>query len=309
MTAGGVTITRTAVEFDPADLAGVAALIDRRRGGVLSSGMEYPGRYSRWHLAYVNPPVEITTRGREVTARALNDRGLIILPAIADAMRRVGTEISSDNSKKHGVLDEVTVFVPEGEGAFTEEERSRQPTVFSALREIVATFACGDPHLGLYGAFGYDLAFQFEPVRPRIDRAEGQRDLVLHLPDEILVVDLRREEAIRYRYEFEFGGVATSHLPRQTADTPELAAGEPWAEGRRPGPFLPVMIVTFPFPGGMPPSSSGPRTSSGAATSSRSCRATCSAAGACRRRRSTSGCGGGTRRRSSSCSTSVTAST
>jgi anthranilate synthase len=48
MTAGGVTIARTATEFDPAELAGVAALIDRRRGGVLSSGMEYPGRYSRW---------------------------------------------------------------------------------------------------------------------------------------------------------------------------------------------------------------------------------------------------------------------
>jgi anthranilate synthase len=229
MTAGGVTITRTADEFDPDDLVGVAALVDRRRGGVLSSGMEYPGRYSRWHLAYVNPPIEITTRGRYVTARALNDRGLIILPAIAEAMRRVGDE--ADNSKKHGVLDQVTVHVPEGEGTFTEEERSRRPTVFSALREIVAAFACGDPHLGLYGAFGYDLAFQFEPVRLRIDRADGQRDLVLHLPDEILVVDLRREESVRYRYEFEVGGVSTAHLPRETADTPEPARPVPPREG------------------------------------------------------------------------------
>jgi anthranilate synthase len=243
MTAGGVTIARTATEFDPAELAGVAALIDRRRGGVLSSGMEYPGRYSRWHLAYVNPPVEITTHGRDVTARALNDRGLIILPAIAEAMRRVGEEIPEDNSKKRGapdpgVLAEVTVRVPAGEGAFTEEERSRQPTVFSALREIVATFACGDPHLGLYGAFGYDLAFQFEPVRLRIDRADDQRDLVLHLPDEILVVDLRREEAIRYVYEFEVGGVSTAHLPRETADTPEP-----------PGSVPPPGDSDFPTPG------------------------------------------------------------
>ena len=57
--------------------------------------MEYPGRYSRWHLAYVNPPVEIATHGRYVTARALNDRGLVLLPVIADAMRRVGTESAS----------------------------------------------------------------------------------------------------------------------------------------------------------------------------------------------------------------------
>jgi anthranilate synthase len=222
-TGAGVTITRTAAAFDPAELADIAALVDRRRGGVLSSGMEYPGRYTRWHLAYVNPPVEITTRGRRVTARALNDRGRVVLPAVADAMRRVGTEVDQDNSKKPTAAgpDEVTVYVPEGDGAFTEEERSRQPTVFSALREIVAAFGCDDPHLGLYGAFGYDLAFQFEPVKLARDREDGQRDLVLHLPDEIYVVDLRREEAVRYSYEFTVGGVETAGLERETAATPE----------------------------------------------------------------------------------------
>ena len=102
-TGAGVTISRTAAEFDPARLAELAALVERRRGGVLSSGMEYPGRYTRWHLAYVNPPIEITTRGRQVTARALNDRGRVLMPVIADAMRRVGTEVAQDNSKKRTV--------------------------------------------------------------------------------------------------------------------------------------------------------------------------------------------------------------
>ena len=106
----------------------------------------------------------------------------------------------------------MTVYVPEGEGTFTEEERSRRPTVFSVLREITAAFGCADPHLGLYGAFGYDLAFQFEPVRLAIERPADQRDLVLHLPDEIWVVDLRREEAIRYSYEFT--------VPRALAPVP-----------------------------------------------------------------------------------------
>ena len=119
----------------------------------------------------------------------------------------------------------MTVVVPEGEGAFTEEERSRQPTVFSVLREIVAAFGCADPHLGLYGAFGYDLAFQFEPVRLRLDRPRDQRDLVLHLPDEIYVVDRRREEAVVYRYEFTAGGASTAGHARETADTPEPARG------------------------------------------------------------------------------------
>jgi anthranilate synthase len=225
-TGGGVTITRTAETFDAAELVRIAQAVDRRRGGVMSSGMEYPGRYSRWHMAYVNPPVEITTHGRYVTARALNERGEVILPAIADAMRRVGHEQpADDNSKKRNA--EITVVVPEGEGTFTEEERSRQPTVFSALREIVAVFGCADPHLGLYGAFGYDLAFQFEPVRLRLERPREQRDLVLHLPDEIWVLDRRREEAVVYRYEFTAGGVSTAGHPRETAETPEPAEDVP----------------------------------------------------------------------------------
>jgi anthranilate synthase len=217
-TGGGVAVTRTAEAFDPAELTRIADLVDRRRGGVLSSGMEYPGRYSRWHMAYVNPPVEITTHGRYVTARALNDRGLVILPVIADAMRKAGHEQPAETT---AAATEITVVVPEGEGAFTEEERSRQPTVFSVLREIVAAFGCADPHLGLYGAFGYDLAFQFEPVRLRLDRPRDQRDLVLHLPDEIWVLDRRREEAVVYRYEFASGGASTAGHVRETADTPE----------------------------------------------------------------------------------------
>jgi anthranilate synthase len=212
-TGGGVTITRTAEPFDPAELERIALAVDHRRGGVLSSGMEYPGRYSRWHLAYVNPPVEISTHGRYVTARALNKRGEVILPAIADAMRRVGHEQPGEG--------DCTVVIPEGEGTFTEEQRSRRPTVFTALREIIAAFGCPDPHLGLYGAFGYDLAFQFEPVRLRMDRSPRQRDLVLHLPDQIYALDRRREEAIRYSYEFTLAGVSTAGRPRETLDTPE----------------------------------------------------------------------------------------
>ena len=76
VTAAGVRIARTASRFDPALLTQIAAQVDARRGGVLSSGMEYPGRYSRWHLAYVDPCVEIVAAGRRIAARALNERGM-----------------------------------------------------------------------------------------------------------------------------------------------------------------------------------------------------------------------------------------
>jgi anthranilate synthase len=207
-TRGGVRVTRTATPFDPAELGVIAAAVDGRRGGVMSSGMEYPGRYSRWHMAYVDPCAEIIATGRRVTARALNDRGRVLMPVIRAAMERAGELVAED-----------TVVIAEPDREFTEEERSRRPTVFTALREIAAAFGCDDPHLGLYGAFGYDLAFQFEPVRLRLQRPVGQRDLVLHLPDEIWVLDRKREEAVRYSYEFEVGGESTAGLDRRTAST------------------------------------------------------------------------------------------
>jgi anthranilate synthase len=205
-TGGGVTVTRTAASFDPAMLEELTRQVEAVPGGVLSSGMEYPGRYSRWHMGYVDPPVEIVARGRTVTARARNDRGQVLLPVIAAALARTGEVTSGDGQC------EVTVTDPGG--TFTEEERSRRPSVFSALREIIADLAGPDPNLGLYGAFGYDLAFQFEPVRPRIQRDRAQRDLVLHLPDRVWVLDRKRETALCYSYDFETAAGSTRGLAR-----------------------------------------------------------------------------------------------
>ena len=89
-TRDGVRVTRTAAPFDPAELGRIAALADERRGGVMSSGMEYPGRYSRWHMAYIDPCAEIVATGRRVTVRALNDRGRVLLPVLRAALLRAG---------------------------------------------------------------------------------------------------------------------------------------------------------------------------------------------------------------------------
>jgi anthranilate synthase len=209
-TRGGIAVTRTAERFSPQDLDAICARVDERRGGVLSSGMEYPGRYSRWHLAYVNPCVEVVASGRQTTVRALNARGEVLLPALAAALRRAGEPTGPETAR------EAAVRIPEPAGLAAEEDRSRRPTVFSAVREIMSVFAGDDPHLGLYGAFGYDLAFQFEPVTLRRERPAGQRDLVLHLPDELYVLDRKRETATRYSYEFSVGGRATDGLARET---------------------------------------------------------------------------------------------
>ncbi|WP_343233689.1 anthranilate synthase component I [Streptomonospora sp. PA3] len=230
-TAGGIAVERTAAPCDPGALTALVTSVEHRRGGVLSSGMEYPGRYSRWHLGYVDPCLEIAARGRRLTATALNDRGRVLLPLIADAFARHGDASRPDP----GTSVEVDVPEPAPGEFFPEEQRSRRPSVFSVLRSVVALFsAAEDPHLGLYGAFGYDLAFQFEPVEPVLERDPADRDLVLHLPDAIIVHDRKRETCLRYTYEFTAperpgGGPeprSTRGLERTTAPTPAARAAE-----------------------------------------------------------------------------------
>jgi anthranilate synthase len=220
LTSGGVRVHRTAEPFDRALLDDLTRQVQDRPGGVLSSGMEYPGRYSRWHMAYVDPPVQVVARGRQIAATALNARGEVLLPVIAAAMARAGTPVPGAATPRHA-----EVVIAEADGMFTEEDRSRRPTVFAAIREIMTAFGgqhnpAPDPHLGLYGAFGYDLAFQFEPVRMHQQRDPASKDLVLHLPDRIWVLDRKRETATRFSYDFEAGGVSTLGLAREQASPP-----------------------------------------------------------------------------------------
>ncbi|MFE1169090.1 anthranilate synthase component I [Nocardiopsis sp. NPDC058789] len=243
-TPSGVTVHRTATPCDPEILTELVASVEHRRGGVLSSGMEYPGRYDRWHLGYVDPCLEISTRGRRVTATALNDRGRVLLPVLADALDTVPGAADRAQGPDHVA---VTVPEPDPDAFFTEEERSRRPSVFTALRAVVSALRSPeDSNLGLYGAFGYDLAFQFEPVQRHIDRDPTDRDLVLHLPDAIVVRDRKRETCVRHTYEFTVPATearpqaTTQGLPRETAPTPPVVAAEV-PPGPRPGSYAEVV--------------------------------------------------------------------
>nr|BFE78931.1 hypothetical protein GCM10020093_015320 [Planobispora longispora] len=62
-TAGGIGVEVATADVPETILDDVVSALGERRGGVLSSGMEYPGRYSRWHLAYVDPCLEIVAGG------------------------------------------------------------------------------------------------------------------------------------------------------------------------------------------------------------------------------------------------------
>jgi len=210
-TAGGIRVHRTVEEIAAADaIEPVVDALDSHRGVLLASSYEYPGRYTRWDMGFVNPPLVLSARGRSFRFDALNARGRVLLPSIAEAWR--GLDAVERLAESEGSLEGV-IRAPAGR--FAEEARSRRPSVFSLLRALVALFRHPDePHLGLYGVFGYDLAFQFEPIRLRLERDPDQRDLVLYLPDELVIVDHRREVAMRRTYDFEAAGASTRGLPR-----------------------------------------------------------------------------------------------
>ncbi|HEX4336466.1 MAG TPA: anthranilate synthase component I [Polyangiaceae bacterium] len=268
-TQGGVVIYRSSEEIDGrACVESLIDSLDRRRGVLLSSSYDYPGRYTRWDLGFTSPPIEIASRERNVVARALNARGRLLMPAIERAVATSPAVETMDHTD-----DGFSVVLRSSGERLPEEKRSTQPTVFSLLRSIIALFkSTDDIHLGLYGAFGYDLALQFEPLRQKLARPSDQRDLVLYLPDELIVVDHRKERAMRYSYDFDLDGKSTRGLPRDGAEAPYVpaegvTAGSDHAEGeyargveearaafKRGDLFEVVLSQTFREPCASPPS-------------------------------------------------------
>ncbi|TPN37734.1 anthranilate synthase [Mesorhizobium sp. B1-1-6] len=217
VTGGGITITRE--RHDRPYEGAIDAYVDglnARRGAVFSSNYEYPGRYTRWDTAIIDPPLVISARGRSMRIEALNRRGEVLLPVIVKTLGDIAEITIAEASKKLIRLD-----VAKPGRVFTEEERSRVPSVFTVLRAITALFKTAeDANLGLYGAFGYDLAFQFDPVDYKLERKPSQRDLVLFLPDEILVVDHYSAKAWTDRYDYAGKGFSTEGLPRDEIAEP-----------------------------------------------------------------------------------------
>ena len=83
-TPGGIGIRREALTANYADGASpLISALDSRRGVLLSSSFEYPGRYTRWDIGFVDPPVEITAKDRSMRIRALNDRGRVLVSFVA----------------------------------------------------------------------------------------------------------------------------------------------------------------------------------------------------------------------------------
>ena len=224
-TPAGISVTRTLTTVPFADsMEDLLARLETRRGFYLSSGYEYPGRYSRWDIASVCPPLEVVGRGRHLEFNPLNTRGEILCQMLFPVLRDHPDweSITLEAGGIRGNLKPLPALFPE-------EQRSKQPSAFSILRCLIDEFrVCDDPHLGLVGAFGYDLLFQFDPI-PLKHARDNQNDLHLFLCDDIFFVDRRKEVIERWQYDFDFEGTSTLGLDRDgsaVTTSPGFRSGE-----------------------------------------------------------------------------------
>lgn len=235
----GLRITRTTRPFTYGGEAHQLALtqltdaLNDRYGVLLSSDYEQPGRYTRWDIGLVDPPLMLTGRDHHFELTALNCRGAQLLPVLATGLATCPTlTVQQSNAKRLQGCINLSATTP----CLPEEERTRRPGLLSAvraLRDLLAT--PDDPHLGLYGAFGYDLVFQFEDLLKRTPRPAHQQDLVLFLPDRLLVVDHQRRSCAQLDYDFAHGsGCDTRNLPRDPTFVPAAPLPQPALPSQAP---------------------------------------------------------------------------
>ncbi|WP_349435164.1 anthranilate synthase [Pararhizobium sp. A13] len=239
-TKGGISVTRRRREAPYGEaIASYVDRLDERRGAVFSSNYEYPGRYTRWDTAIIDPPLAISSFGRSLWVEAYNERGEALLSMISKHLAGIADiTLGASTSRR---LD-LTINTPDR--VFTEEERSKIPTVFTVLRAVTGLFySQEDSSLGLYGAFGYDLAFQFDAIELKLKRPDDQRDMVLFLPDEILVVDHYAAKAWIDRYDFAKDGKTTEGKAGDIAPEPfQTIDSIPPHGDHRPGEYAELVV-------------------------------------------------------------------
>lgn len=210
VTNSGIKITRQETILEAKN--GIAFLIDyleTKRGMFLSSGTEYPGRYSRWETGFFDPPVEAIAYFDKVVFKPFNQRGSILIDIFKEILEEKNEgqySLLKDNNK-------LVAQINHSNKIFREEDRSKQPSVLTPIRTILNAFKLNEQDaLGFYGAFGFDLLFQFEKIELINKRDEKQPIVRLFFPDRVYTYDRKKEEAFLYEYNFSYKNFSTEGI-------------------------------------------------------------------------------------------------
>ncbi|MCF8471128.1 MAG: anthranilate synthase component I, partial [Parvibaculum sp.] len=214
-TARGLDVARSVEHFTGGTaLDRLIERLDTRRGVVLSSGTTVPGRYESFDLGFSDPPLRLESTGTDFFIEALNERGKVLVAFLAETLKEPCAVIAEKSATR------ISGHIVRGDAPVDEDQRTRRASVVSLVRDIIAAFnSPNDGLLGLFGAFAYDLVFQFEDLVQKRAREKDQRDIVLYIPDRILAYDRATGRGVILSYEFAFGGQSTKGLARETSES------------------------------------------------------------------------------------------
>lgn len=221
----------TALPYPPA-LETLIAGLDTARGALFVCATDAAPRFRPHRLGFIDPPLAIVASHGRLFLEPLNTRGLPLAQTLAAAVAQApGMRVETGAQAGFYTIS----IDPDTPHDRSEEARTRRPSLFSALRVMLAALHNpADPYLGLYGALGYDLAFALEDLPRQLIRSADQRDLVLYLPDRLIVADDRAGTARQIDYEFITPHGATHRLPRAGVRQPLPAPRQPAKPGDHP---------------------------------------------------------------------------
>ena len=204
----GVEVSCTKTVCDAKILETILNDMDYQKGMVLSSGIEYPGRYNRWEVGFVNPPLEIIATKGKVTFSALNPKGIVILDILKPILLgNTAVSLIFETEKK------IEVSISYSDEIFSEEQRSKQPSVVTPLRAIIDDFkAMKENMLGFFGALGYELIFEFESCDLKHVRTEKDKLYHLYFVDELYATDKQREQSYKLEMILSKNGMTTDNV-------------------------------------------------------------------------------------------------
>lgn len=191
------------------------------------------------HPTHVQLSTTLSARGLDFEIKALNERGSVLISIIEKHLSKKqfhdkftistfsGTSQASDLTQTVRDLQVIGITgkVIPSKQFFKEEERSKQNSIFTILRELKNIFFHEKSgQLGLYGSFGYDLTFQFEEIELNNLRKVGEKkdkDLIMFFPDKIFVQDNQKKTAFTIKYDFtDLAGQSESDLDAELKEVP-----------------------------------------------------------------------------------------
>ncbi len=170
--------------------------------------------YGRQSIIAANPMLKIIGKNDSFGIYACSPAGKDILLRefssedfpFASEYKKAGVRSEYIPQMPLGISDTAVVHIGAIEGRIkrefnaeqVEEDRVKNVGMGKFLRALMGKFKSDNKYAGLYGAFAYDFARNFENIGNRHEQ-EPRHDFSLFLPADIYVLDDIRQKAVHYR--------------------------------------------------------------------------------------------------------------